>query len=223
MGTDKPIKFASLCNARDIVNRAGRFFDDQLRLLILERAGIDPGSPESNRLRPLIDREIQNLKHLLFATGECQITLLDDQTITVTLEEFEQRASIGHFVRMFSNSVEKLLRAGGAANLAAKHNRVHCILTGGGSTTPFIRKLFEQPMRMDQSNIAFNIVNPTPLWVETGDEALFQTYPQMAVAMGGCDPSLPKEVQTINDITAPGTVVRVGSIAGGYRVATHAT
>jgi hypothetical protein len=217
------IKFASLCDARDVVNRAGRFFDDQLRMVILEKAGIDPGGPESHRLRPPIDREVQNLKHLLFATGACQITLLDDQTITVTLEEFEQRASIQLFVRMFSNSVEKLLRAGGTANLAARHNLVLCVVTGGGSATPFIRKLFEQPMRVDESNVAFKVVDPTPAWVETGDEALVRMYPQMAVAMGGCDPSLPKEVQTVRDITIPSTVLRVGSITEGYRVATRAT
>jgi hypothetical protein len=219
----EPIKFASLCDARDVVNRAGRFFDDQLRIVILEKAGIDPGGPESHRLRPLIDREVQNLKHLLFATGVCQFPFLDDQTIAVTLEEFEQRDPIRHFVRMFSNSVEKLLRAGGTANLAAKHNRVRCVLTGGGSATPFIHKLFAQPMRVDEINIAFNIVDPTPAWVEAGEEALIRTYPQMAVAMGGCDPGLPKEVQTVRDITTPSTVRRVGSIAEGYRVATQAT
>ncbi len=219
---DKPIKFASLCDARDVVNRAGRFFDDQLRMVIFEKAGIDPGGPESHRLRPSIDREVQNLKHLLFATGASQITFLDEQTISVTLEEFEQRAPIGHFVRMFSNSVEKLLRASGAANLAARHNRVRCVLTGGGSATPFIRKLFEQPMRVDDTNVTFDVVDPTPAWVEAGDEALVRTYPQMAVAMGGCDPSLPKEVQTVRDITTPSTVLRVGSIADGYRVATAA-
>jgi hypothetical protein len=59
--TNEPIKFASLCDARDVVNRAGRFFDDQLRMVVLEKAGIDPGGPESHRLRPLIDREVQNL------------------------------------------------------------------------------------------------------------------------------------------------------------------
>jgi hypothetical protein len=219
----EPIKFASLCDARDVVNRAGRFFDDQLRIVLLEKAGIDPGGLESHRLRPLIDREVQNLKHLLFATGVCQFPFLDDHTIIVTLEEFEQRDPIRHFVRMFSNSVEKLLRAGGTANLAAKHNRLRCVLTGGGSATPFIRKLFEQPMRVDEINIAFNIVDPTPAWVEASEEALLRTYPQMAVAMGGCDPSLPKEVQTVRDITTPSTVLRVGSIAEGYRVATRAT
>jgi hypothetical protein len=93
----------------------------------------------------------------------------------VTLEEFEQRTSIQHFVRMFSNSVEKLLRAGGAANLAARHNLVHCVLTGGGSATPFLRKLFEQPMRVEEANVAFNVIDPTPAWVEAGDEALVST------------------------------------------------
>ncbi|HZR77008.1 hypothetical protein [Bradyrhizobium sp.] len=220
--TDKPIKFASLCDARDVVNRGGRFFDDQLRNIIIDKLGIDSGGPESHRLRPLIDREIQNLKHLLFQTGECR-TLLDGQTITVTLEEFEQRNAIQQFVQMFSNSVRKLLRAGGAENFAAKHNRVRCVLTGGGSATPFIRRLFERPMQVDESNIAFSIVDPTPAWVEAGDEALFRTYPQMAVAMGGCDPSLPQEVQAIRDITKPTTIVRVGSIADGYRVSTKAT
>jgi molecular chaperone DnaK (HSP70) len=221
--TEKPIKFASFCDARDVVNRAGRFFDDQLRMQILEKAGIDPGGPESHRLRPSIDREVQNLKHLLFATRTCQITFLDDQPITVTLEEFERRASIRHFVTMFSNAVEKLLRAGGLANLAAKRNGVRCVLTGGGSTTPFVRKLFEESMRVDETNIAFNIVDATPAWIEVADEALVRTYPQMAVAMGGCDPSLPKEVQTVRDIAAPSTIVRVGSIADGYRVATQTT
>jgi hypothetical protein len=168
-------------------------------------------------------REVQNQKHLLFQTGESQITFLDDQTITVTLEEFEQRAAIQRFVKMFANSVEKLLRVAGSANLGAKNNRVRCVLTGGGSTTPFVRKLFEQPMRVEDSNIAFSIIDPTPRWVEASDEALVRTYPQMAVAMGGCDPSLPKEVQTIGDITTPSTVLRVGSITEGYRVATRAT
>jgi hypothetical protein len=221
--TEKPIKFASLCDSRDVVNRAGRFFDDQLRMIILEKAGIDPGGSESHRLRPLIDREVQNMKYLLFATGACQITFLDDQTITVALEEFEQRTSIQHFVKMFSNSIEKLLRAGGTANLAAKHDRVRCVLTGGGSTTPFIRKLFEQPMLVDETVVAFDVVDPTPAWVEAGDEALIRTYPQMAVAMGGCDPSLPQEVQAVRNIATPSTVVRVGSITEGYRVATRAT
>lgn len=221
--TDKPIKVASLCDARDIVNRAGRFFDDQLRMVIFEKAGIDPGGPESHRLRPLIDREVQGLKHLLFATGMCQVTFLDDQIIAVTLDEFEQRKSIQHFVKMFSNSVEKLVRTAGTANLAARHNRLRCVLTGGGSATPFIRKLFEQPMHIDETNVVFSVVDPTPAWVEAGDEALVRTYPQMAVAMGGCDPSLPKEVQTVRDITTVSTVLRVGSIADGYRVATQAT
>jgi len=221
--TEKPIKFASLCDARDVVNRAGRFFDDQLRMHIFEKAGIDPGGPESHRLRPLIDREVQNLKHLLFATSTCQITFLDDQSITVALEEFEQRDSVRHFVKVFSNAVEKLLRAGGPANLSAKHNRVRCVLTGGGSTIPFIRKLFEEPMQVDGSKIVFDIVDATPAWIEVADEALRRTYPQMAVAMGGSDPSLPQEVRTIRDITPPTTIVKVGSIADGYRVATKAT
>lgn len=219
---DKPIKFASLCDARDVVNQAGRFFDDQLRVAILEKAGIDPGGTESHRLRPLIDREIQNQKQLLFQTGTSQITFLE-QTITVTLDEFEARSAIQRFVRVMAHSVEKLLRSAKSDNLDAKHFRIQCVLTGGGSSTPFIRKLFSQPMRVDGRDIAFNIIDPTPAWVEASDEALFRTYPQMAVAMGGCDPSLPKELAAINDITTPSTIIRTGSIADGYGVATRAT
>lgn len=221
--SEKPIKFASLCDARDVVNRAGRFFDDQLRMHILEKAGIDPGGPESHRLRPLIDREVQNLKHLLFATGTCHTTFLDEQNITVALEEFEHRDSVQCFVKMFSNAVEKLLRAGGSANLSARRNKVRCVLTGGGSSIPFIRKLFEEPMQVDGSTILFDIVDATPAWIEAGDEALRRTYPQMAVAMGGCDPSLPQEVRTVRDITPPTTTMITGSIADGYRTATKAT
>ncbi|MBZ0147625.1 MAG: hypothetical protein K8F62_08810 [Pseudorhodoplanes sp.] len=221
---ENPIKFASLCGARDVINQAGRFLDDQLRIVILEKAGIDPGGSESHRLRPLIDREVQNLKHVLFETGQCQITFLDDQTITVRLEEFEKRAAVGRFVKMFLNSVEKLLRTAGSSNLDAKHNRVHCVLTGGGSGTPFLRSLFEQPIRIDDSNISLKFVDPTPTWVEAGDDALVRTYPQMAVAMGGCDPSLPKEVHAVQDIvTTPTTVMRTGSIVEGYRRSTRAT
>ena len=102
------------------------------------------------------------MKHLRFATGECQITFLDDQTITATLEEFEQRASIQLFVNMFSNSVEKLLRAGGTANLAARHNRVHCVLTGGEQPLRSFVNCSSNPCELTRPTSSSTLSDPTP-------------------------------------------------------------
>jgi hypothetical protein len=78
-------------------------------------------------------------------------------------------------------------------------------------------------MRVDDANIVFDVVDPAPAWIDRADEALIRTFPQMAVAMGGCDPSLPKEVQAVRDITTPNAILRVGSITEGYRVVTRTT
>ena len=76
-------------------------------------------------------------------------------------------------------------------------HRINLVATGGGAALPIIRQLVEDGIEFGKKRVAFTQVDLLAEGIRDSNPELVELYPQIAVALGGALPTLPKPVTAL--------------------------
>jgi molecular chaperone HscA len=158
-------------------------------LLAKARLGADPNLKQ--RVSAGVFRAgARHLKEVLFLTGELTHQLLNDQTVSLRLDEFLSTEG----VRLFTSTIEAEWQR--FLNLvdetwANPLNSAKLVITGGGCDLPMIKTLANKTWQFRGHSIRFQPTPVVPDFIVEHFAADFaREYPQLAVALGGALPSV---------------------------------
>lgn len=175
---------------------AGNRLDDLLIGFIKAKARIDEDGGDGQRSLHGIRRDIRDHKITLFETGLLELDDLGD--VGITLTDFLASEDIRKFQDRLKAAIESLLGEVGLENLNV-NDGLHVVLTGGGAKVPVFQAVFGRPFSVKGQPLAFKATDVSPEWLEDYDAATQQIFPQLAVAVGACSPTLPDEKRVITD------------------------
>lgn len=184
--------------------KAGNYLDRAL--IALARSEANTGSDgvlERKFLKSMRD-QVRDRKQELFEDHSVSIHIDGIPDITITLEQFRNYKDVKDIIGDFRAEIVATITRVGGENFTGvtAHNIV--VFTGGGGGIPFFREVFDQPIQLQSGTADFLIQNSTPSWIDATDVAMVDSFPQLAVATGGCSPYLPLEVRAVSDTrTAP--------------------
>jgi len=188
-----------ISGAADAKNMAGNVLDTALQKLILEKSALVPESEEYRAAAMAIRRDRRVLKEQLFKTGEVIVPLPTDETVRVTLTEFQAYPP----VETFSNQIREMV-ARSAAVVSGDLNRINLVATGGGSSLPIIAELEKNGIDYEGKHVTFDLREPIAAGVRETNPDLVEPYPQIAVALGGALPTLPEQRSSVpSGLVAP--------------------
>lgn len=191
IGAGPPRKAFQVAPYSDAVRMAGDFVDETLLLELLGRA--QGSSDDLVRKRIATDlrlRGLRGLKERLFRTGQLQVSLVTDQTITMALDEFLSSDRMRRLGEQIENAIERFL-ASVDGTWSDAPGEPQLVLTGGAASMPNIRELADRPWQLGGKRISFRRAQELPDFIATTfNEAFQREYPQLAVAIGGVLPVL---------------------------------
>lgn len=184
---------------------AGNRLDDLLIDFIKAQARLDEHGGDGQRSLHRIRRDIRDHKAVLFETGSLELEDVGDAAIT--LKDFLASEAVKGFQAKLKTKIESLIAKVGMGNLNVADG-LHVVLTGGGAQVPVFRDVFDSAFTIEGQRLVFKSIDVTPEWLEDYDVATQQIFPQLAVAVGACAPTLPDEKTSItNAASAPRRVV----------------
>lgn len=175
---------------------AGNRLDDLLIEFIKAQAGLDENGGDGQRSLNRIRRDIRDHKITLFETGALEIEDIGDTSIT--LADFLATEAVRKFKGKLKAEIETLMGSVGLENLNLSDG-LYVVLTGGGAKVSVFTDVFSSPFTVEGQSLLFKPIDVTPEWLEDYDIATQQIFPQLAVAVGACSPSLPDEKTTITN------------------------
>ena len=127
------------------------------------------------------------MKERLFQVGSLSETLVNDEEVTLSREEFIQSDGVRSFEERIADTIKKLLESVHESwQRAAAEKGITLVLTGGGCDLPMITALKDRRWRLRERTVPFRVAPRVPTSVEDRFDAPFiQVYPRLAVAMGG--------------------------------------
>lgn len=190
---------------------AGDYLDQGLLELLLARAGLAHGTDAylraAGRLRLTGARR---LKEQLFRTGTLA-TRVGDKVIQISKSQFLASSTAREFEQRIRRAMDEFV---GQLHPTWKPNvdRITLVATGGSSRLPFIEKLNGSAVPVLGRTSKLVAAPMLPEELEEYSDRFQEAYPQMAVAIGGCCPTLMNEQHTIVDwqggVAAPGPLTR---------------
>ena len=179
------------------VKLAGDRLDDLLVAFIKERSRFDADGPDGKSRLYSLRRDIRDIKRAFF-----QNETLDEEYghEGATLADFLEFPQVKNLQAKLKGEVEKLLGPVGES-LAAQRGNLFVVLTGGGAQVPVFSEVFIGEFQIGSELISFKRIDVSPAWLEDYDAGTQQIFPQLAVAVGACSPSLPEEKGFITDAT----------------------
>lgn len=169
------------------IRQAGDTLDRLLVEALLRKAGLGRDETGDRARRGLRRKGVRRLKETLFQTGSVTEDLVNDETVTLSRQEFIDSAEVRRFSEGIADKIQEIL------------NEVHeswekavgplgftLVLTGGGCDLPMITSLKERRWRLGDSSVACRLVPRVPPDLAAGfSEEFIDAYPRLAVAMGG--------------------------------------
>jgi hypothetical protein len=193
-------------NGLSALQMAGNRLDDALIELAWAKMGYASDSqlrsPHARKMRV----RVRNFKSELFATGAVAVDLDGFGSVSIERDEFESIAPVRYLVSRFEASVKQALNGAGVGskNFLETNEPNVAVFTGGGGSIPALRNVFAKPLELDGGKAFFEVVDPIPEWVDDFGPDVRQTFPQLAVATGGCAPNLPDEKSAVLDTSVAG-------------------
>jgi hypothetical protein len=178
--------------AADAKNMAGNVLDTALQKFILEKSALVPESEEYRAAAMAVRRDRRVLKEQLFKNGEVIVPLPTDENVRVKLDEFRAYPPVVTFSKQIREMVSK-----SAAMVSGDAGRINLVATGGGSALPIIKEFADEGVTFEGKHIAFSIREPIAAGVRETNRELVESYPQIAVALGGALPTLPEQRRAI--------------------------
>ena len=174
------------------IKQAGDTLDSLLVHQLLNKAnlGSDPAG-RTRASRSLYLSGVRRLKESLFVNGTVTKTLVNEESVTVTLDEFMQTDGVEVFSGQIRHAIKDLLSRVDKSWAIPAEQGITLVLTGGGSTLPMVQSLVHETWNVASKVVTCRLANKLPQFVEEEFSADFQqVYPQLAVAIGGAMPML---------------------------------
>ena len=194
------VKVAEVTGARKAIRRAGNNIDSILMSEILERSSFAAGTTEYNRVSQALRKEIRNYKETLFDEGILIAPLESDENVEVELVEFLENEAIK---KLFFEI--KTIVTNAAFEVVGGDDPVILVATGGGAKLPVVQDMVSNPIRKDGRQLRLRLRDAMPEGLKPVYPQLVNFYPQLAVAIGGSHPDLPRQLNSVSEgIRDPG-------------------
>jgi molecular chaperone HscA len=180
-----------ICPGGDAIRMAGDIIDD---ILLSDLLGKVHGG-ETSSMRSLIAsdvrrRGLRRLKEQMFINGKLEVTLQNDQTVAIELEEFLSNDRVKTVGLEIEKALTRFLASVDRTWRGATDNAL-IVLTGGGARMPMTKALQERPWEIAGRRLVFKPTPEVPEFIANTFDTDFQReYPQLAVAIGGALPTI---------------------------------
>lgn len=194
------VTVAEVGPAANATNQAGNIIDNILLKLILKKSNLAEDTQEYKRVQSALKRNIRSNKEILFTEGSVTVPTVTGDIIEIDIDELLEEKFIQRFFKKIHDLVENA-----AFYVAGDTREVRVAPTGGGANLPVVRELNNIWLERDGKRVKLTLVDAMPTSLEESYSQLRDPYPQIAVAVGGALPSLPKQVQSVREgISDPG-------------------
>jgi len=198
---DKLPKVCPIAGCARTVRQAGDTIDNYLRLEILNKHGIDAGHSDYRRINADLQLRIREYKERLFRDKAVKYTLQNEASGTVDLDSFLASARVEAFKNTLHDTFKELVESIpesfvkrlGEAGLVV-------VLTGGGASIPMVQQFGVEPIYAHGLRMSCQQAEIVPEEVRRDYPHLTDEYPQLAVAMGGAAPILPRELESLGEM-----------------------
>lgn len=194
------VKVSEVRTAAGAINQAGNIIDNLLLKLIMEKSNLATGTPEYLGVQASLKRIIRSDKEILFEEGSISVALVTGDIIEIELNDLLNQPAIKNLFKKITDLVKAA-----AYCVAGDHDLVNITATGGGASLPVVRAFDGLSFKRRKKHIRLCLVDPMPEVLAHSYPQLRDSYPQIAVAIGGALPSLPEQISSINEgISDPG-------------------
>jgi hypothetical protein len=191
---------------------AGDMIDDVFLDDLLSR--VHGGVTSSMRSNIEIDlrlRGLRRLKEQMFINGRLELALVNDQAVSIELEEFLRDGRVKAVGQEIEKAVSRFLASVDSTWRGATDNAL-MVLTGGSARLPMIKAMQHQPWEIAGRRLVFKPTPEVPEFISTTFDTDFQReYPQLAVAIGGALPIIDEKdmlVEWKGGASSPGPIER---------------
>ena len=172
------------------IRQAGDTLDRLLVEALLRRAGLGVDETGERARRGLRRKGVRQMKERLFQVGSLTETLVNDDEVTLSREEFIESDGVRKFAGRIAGTIQGLLEGVHESwAKAAAENGVTLVLTGGGCDLPMITALTDRKWRLGGRTVPFQVARRVPRSVEDRFDAAFI---QSVSETGGSDGRRPE-------------------------------
>ena len=197
------------------IRQAGDTLDRLLVEALLRKAGLGPDETGARARRGLRRKGVRRLKETLFQTGSVTEDLVNDETVTLSREEFVDSDGVRRFAQGIADKIQDILDVVHESwAKAVDASDITLVLTGGGCGLPMITSLKDRRWRLGESSVVCRLAPRVPPDLAAGfSEEFIDAYPRLAVAMGGAlkmrlDEKNPLQGEWMGGEPSPGTLER---------------
>lgn len=194
---DEPIRAALIAGTSRNYVGAGDQIDEALIECALQKAGVAPDDATYAALSNDARRTIRGRKEAVFQDGFAEIEAGADIVEPVTRDELLRSARVQQVAAGIHRTFHDCIAAIGEPGLREFDQEVFLYLTGGSAVLPFVKKLAGRPLILNETEIRVSACEETPAWLTEYDPLLVENFRQLAVAVGGALPELPKVVHPV--------------------------
>ena len=196
------VKVAEVTGASKAIRRAGNNIDSILLNGILERSSLAKGTTEYGRASLALRKSIREYKETLFNDGTLFAELTTDEVVEIELATFLEMRE----VKKLFHDIKAIVTSAAFA-VVGDDGSVFLVPTGGGSKLPIVDNLASSPIEQNGNGIRLRLRETMPEDLRNAYPQLVNIYPQLAVAIGGSHPELPKQLDSIAEgIRDPGPI-----------------
>ena len=182
------------------LQQAGNRIDDLLKFFVLGLEGVDMASPEGSHNLKFLQSTIRLHKEALCRDGIVEVPLANGSRVVVERDAFLGSQLPKAFKQLLNNEVKRVLEEVGDGYLdLMKNTRLNVVLTGGGADLPMIQELAHGHIEVRGRKIMRRPTSKAPTWISEQYPQFTSQYPQLAVAIGGANPELPKMAASFSD------------------------
>lgn len=182
------------------IRQAGDRLDELLVAEILTRAELGEDPDEKQRVSRGLNRDKRRLKETLFKTGEATARLVNDDTVTITEQEFMSLDGTRRFEELIVGRIQGFLDEVHESWARAVTDRITLVLTGGGCELPMIRDLENKSWTLGGREVRCRLAPEVPDLEGFGfTDEFVREYPRLAVAMGGALRMLLSEKEALRE------------------------
>ena len=170
------------------IKQAGDTLDSLLLSELMQKADLGEDKALKRRVRDGLNvRGVRRLKETLFDVGEITEFLVNDQTVTLSREEFMNSRGVKQFRDQICKRIQNLLDGMDHTwEQAAAGQVITLVLTGGGCHLPMIRSLRDERWQIGTRQVECRLAADLPQDVaDRFRKEFIQEYPKLTVAMGG--------------------------------------
>jgi len=183
------------------VRQAGNTVDNCLRIEILNKHGVDQGNQDYRRINAELQLRIREYKERLFRDKAVRYTLQNEASGTVELDSFLSNSKVEAFTNKLHDTFKELVESIPASFVKRLGEAgLVIVLTGGGASLPMVQQFGKEPIYVHGVRINCRQADLVPEEIRSEYPYLEAEYPQLAVAIGGAVPTLPRELESLDEM-----------------------